>query len=398
MTNHATIASSADRREKTVAIVCNTLPPYRLHAHRRFASELEGVRLLTINTHQDATRDWSVSLPESIGLVDVSDGDRGSAGQLREWRKGGRVIDTLERERADAVVMNGYNDAGRLRTIRWCRRHGVPCFLWGDSNINSAHRGGALTQAIKRLYVPKVVAWSAGCFACGRLGKEYWEHYGADPSRVFISPYEPDYGQVWGLTDAEIDEARQRYGLAEGRRRIVYCGRLTEVKRVDLLIEAFVALAAERPDWDLVILGDGELRSELAAAVPPELKDRVVWTGFVAEQQDVSKIYRASDVLALPSRYEPWALVVNEAAAAGMAIVATDAVGAAAELVRDGVNGRVIPRDNGEALKDALLEVTAAENTDRMKAASAEVLDAWRRNGDPVEGLREALRSVGIES
>jgi glycosyltransferase involved in cell wall biosynthesis len=162
------------------------------------------------------------------------------------------------------------------------------------------------------------------------------------------------------------------------------------------LIDAFLAIAERRSEWDLVIVGDGPLRGELERKVPAALRSRVIWTGFHDEQSTVNAIYRASDVLVLPSDYEPWAVVINEAAAAGMAIVSSNVVGAAAELVRDGVNGRLFPPGDLGQLTACLLDVTDSSRTEMMKGASAEVLKEWRKRGDPVEGLREAMRSVGV--
>jgi glycosyltransferase involved in cell wall biosynthesis len=88
--------------------------------------------------------------------------------------------------------------------------------------------------------------------------------------------------------------------------------------------------------------------------------------------------------------------VINEAAAAGLAIVSSTVPGAAAELVRDGVNGRVFPSGNLPALTTALADVTALDHIDAMKAASATVLADWRRRGDPVQGLRSALRLADV--
>ena len=88
--------------------------------------------------------------------------------------------------------------------------------------------------------------------------------------------------------------------------------------------------------------------------------------------------------------------MINEAPAAGLAIVSTDVAGASAELVRDGINGRLFPAGNLPQLTAALLDVTATENIERYKNASKEVLDDWRKRSDPIDGLRRALRSVGI--
>jgi glycosyltransferase involved in cell wall biosynthesis len=83
--------------------------------------------------------------------------------------------------------------------------------------------------------------------------------------------------------------------------------------------------------------------------------------------------------------------VINESAAAGMAIVATRVVGAAPELVRDGVNGRIVPPGDPGAMAAALRDATDPATLRRMRAASAQVLEQWRSAGDPVAGLRRAL-------
>jgi glycosyltransferase involved in cell wall biosynthesis len=131
--------------------------------------------------------------------------------------------------------------------------------------------------------------------------------------------------------------------------------------------------------------------------VPERLRARVVWTGFLGVQADVTAVYRLSDVLVLPSDFEPWALVVNEAVAAGLAVVASDAVGAALELVQDGVNGYLFPAGDVAVLTDRLLKVTDQANLHRMKAASPQVLADWRAKADPVNGLRAALHSAGLD-
>jgi glycosyltransferase involved in cell wall biosynthesis len=101
-------------------------------------------------------------------------------------------------------------------------------------------------------------------------------------------------------------------------------------------------------------------------------------------------------VLVIPSHREAWAVVVNEAVAAGLAVVASSIVGAAVELVQDGVNGRIFPSGDVTALTECLLDVTADDRTDTMKAASAAALQQWRRRADPVVGLRDALQHAGL--
>ena len=193
-------------------------------------------------------------------------------------------------------------------------------------------------------------------------------------------------------------KTRARLGLSPDRRRLVYSGRLVDVKRVDLVIDAFNSVAPQRPAWDLVIVGDGPLRGSLEQRIKPELRNRVIWTGYLSKQGDVAAIYRCSDALVLASEYEPWAVVVNEAAAAGLALLCSDVVGAAAELLRDGRNGRMFPTGNLDALREAMLDVTDASKIDAYRAASPEVLKEWRELADPVAGLVKALREAKVLS
>src|SRR5690606_26573335 len=138
-------------------------------------------------------------------------------------------------------------------------------------------------------------------------------------------------------------KAQAQYQLRPDRRYFLYSGRLAPVKRVDTLLDAFIQIAAERPDWDLLIVGGGPLEASLKARVPEQLRDRVAWTGFIGDPDELAAVYACADVFILPSSYEPWAVVVCEAAAAGLPILASEVVGAAGELCRNGVNGWLFP-------------------------------------------------------
>jgi glycosyltransferase involved in cell wall biosynthesis len=383
-----------------VAIISNAQTPYRLHLHRRIAREIPEIQLWSVFTHETSNAPWAFADPQEIGPVSFGKGESSDdqpkpSRAPREWRRAGRIIKWMRSQNVRFVVMMGYNDAGRVRIIRWCRKNGIPCWLFGDSNILCDHESG-MKATLKRILVGQVVQWCDGILSCGTLGRDYFAKYGADPNRCFYFPYEPDYDLIQSQTPQEIEAVRQRFDLDPARRRIVFSGRLTRVKRADLLIDAFAALAAARPDWDLLVIGDGELKESLATRLGPALACRSKWTGFLDDQATVGALYRLSDVLVLPSDHEPWALVINEAAAAGLAIVSSHVVGASAELVRDGINGRIFAAGDLKGLTDCLLDVASPAKTDAMKAASAQILSDWRRRGDPVAGLRNALAASGI--
>jgi glycosyltransferase involved in cell wall biosynthesis len=309
-----------------------------------------------------------------------------------EWLKAGRIIRWLREAKVKAVALGGYNDLGRLRLIHWGASHGVPVLFFADSNIAGDATAG-WRAAVKRFLLPPILRRCAAVLPCGSRGREYFTKYGVDSAECFYFPYEPDYAP---FREGPIDLSSHAPFFPTGRRRLLFCGRLVAEKRPDLVLDAFTAIAVQRPDWDLVMLGSGPLSDSLRTRVPEVLRSRVVWTGFVGAVKEVASVFRACDVLVLPSDYEPWAVVVNEACAAGLALVCTSVVGAAAELVCDGVNGRLFPPGDGQALQAALLDVTDAGKLTSMKGASARVLNAWQQRGDPVAGFRRALEFVRV--
>jgi len=381
-----------------VAMISRSLPPYRVYVHRRIVEGIPQINLHSLVTH--ALHRWDCPPPDEIRPMEFGDEgpDRNKITPgtlLRDWQRAGRIIDWIGKSNIRAVIVEGYFDLARLRILHWCHRTGLPCFLTGDSNIRG-DTAGFPKSWLKRIVVSRVVSWVQGVMPCGTLGEAYFLKYGADPKRVFYYSREPDCEMIQQLPLDVIARTQKEFGLHDDRRRIVYCGRLVPIKRVDLAIDAFAAIARDRPQWDLVVIGDGQCEDELKKRVPSDLHDRIIWTGFIADPQQIAAIYRASDILVLPSDFEPWALVILEAAAAEMAIISSYAVAAAAEVVREGVNGGIFDVGDLDGLIQRMQTVTQDDRIDDMKAASAQLLNDWRTRADPVEALREALKTVGV--
>ncbi len=135
---------------------------------------------------------------------------------------------------------------------------------------------------------------------------------------------------------------------------VLYAGRLSPEKGVDVLIEA----AARRPGLRVEIAGDGPARPELEAlAAARGLGGRVRFHGHLPPEE-LARLRRRCAVAAVPSRWhENMPLVVLEAFAAGLPVVATD-LGGLPELIEDGVDGRCVPAEDPEALGEALEALT----------------------------------------
>jgi glycosyltransferase involved in cell wall biosynthesis len=130
---------------------------------------------------------------------------------------------------------------------------------------------------------------------------------------------------------------RSAWGAADGEALVVSCvGRLAPEKNLPTLLAAFDAIRVRSPRARLVLVGDGPLRASLQAARPD-----VVFAGQRAGL-DLAAHYASSDLFLFPSRTETFGNVTTEAMASGLPVVAFDYAGAA-QLVRDGHSGRLVP-------------------------------------------------------
>jgi len=148
--------------------------------------------------------------------------------------------------------------------------------------------------------------------------------------------------------DLSREECRRRFGIGPDQKVVLYVGSLSAYKSPDTLLSAFGRLAPENPDACLVMLGDGPLREGLASESRRlGIEGQVKLPGFVSEE-DKLRYYRAADIFTLPSLGDAFGLVLLEAAAFGLPLVATD-LEVFRPLVEDGRNGRLFrPRDEAD--------------------------------------------------
>jgi glycosyltransferase involved in cell wall biosynthesis len=152
---------------------------------------------------------------------------------------------------------------------------------------------------------------------------------------------------------AEVDraEARIALGLSSDGPVVLFVGRLTAVKRLDRLLEAFAEVRDRVGDAVLVVAGDGDLAEEVRSAAT-SLGEAVVLLGW---QTDIARLYASADLVVISSDNEGMPVTLLEAAMAGVPGVTTN-VGSAAEVVEHGVTGLVVPPDAG-ALASAMVEL-----------------------------------------
>lgn len=148
-----------------------------------------------------------------------------------------------------------------------------------------------------------------------------------------------------------IPETTEVFNI-EKRQRIIGMGRLVPQKGFDLLIEAFVHVAAKFPEWQLVIYGEGEQRAKLEGMIEKEaLQGRVQLPGVTREpRRELSE----SSIFVLSSRFEGFGRVLAEAMACGLAVISFDCPSGPSEILRSGKDGVLIENISSQDLAQEL--------------------------------------------
>jgi glycosyltransferase involved in cell wall biosynthesis len=192
---------------------------------------------------------------------------------------------------------------------------------------------------------------------------------GVDESKIFVYPQcSKDYTSI-------VPEKMELDAELKDKKIILYCGRLTKVKGLNILIEAIHKLNLMMEDTHLVILGRGPLEDECRQmAVNLDVKN-ISFMGHV-EVPIKAFFYKKCNVFVAPSLfynggYEPWGLVVNEAMAFGKPVIGTTAVGSAFDLIVNGKNGFMVEEGNPDELCEALYNILSNDKIeDKMGLTS----------------------------
>ncbi|MEZ2345802.1 glycosyltransferase family 4 protein [Terriglobus sp. RCC_193] len=296
----------------------------------------------------------------------------------------------------DALWVHGYSTVNALHALLAAKALGIPVLLRTDSWLGERPRT-ANKLRLKRLFFDALRHFVNGILAVGQRNATYWKHYLGEQFPVFLMPYAVDnaYFSQRTIQAAPLrSEMQKELGLDPGRPVILYASKLIRRKNADQLLEAFLQLrdrTTQRPY--LLIVGDGELREmlEQRTAASGATED-VRFTGF-RNQSELPRFFDLSSVFVLPARHEAYGLIVNEAMAAGLAVVVSDDVGCADDLVFNGENGYVYPVGNVDALRDALEKSLRSGEAARMGQRSREIISGWSYTEDLI-ALKQALRSV----
>jgi glycosyltransferase involved in cell wall biosynthesis len=301
------------------------------------------------------------------------------------------VVGALMDARPEVVVVSGWSTFAAQAAIAWCGVRDVPYLLVVESHDEGPRPGWR--RKVKGTVVPPIVERAAGLLVTGTLARDSMIARGAHPERVRVFANTVDVERFGDRVDglaASRPELRRALGANVDDVVVLSVARLASEKGLDVLVRAVAAAADSR--LLLVVAGEGPERGRLLASAK-ELGVRLALTGDV-DWERIVELYAAADVFALLSDREPWAVVVNEAAACGLPLVLSDRVGAAHDLLHDGENGRLVEAGDVSAAASALRELASDPELRRSWGARSRELAADWGYGPSVEGFLDAVREA----
>lgn len=305
----------------------------------------------------------------------------------------GAVGDAIVATRPDAVIVPGWHSMFYLRAIAACRRAGIPVLYRGDSNLLSGPRG--LTRLPWSIRTRAALKMFDGYLSVGTPIREYLRHFGAPEPLIFDSPHCVDNayfasgaGRV--SDNGARDQARQEMGAGPDDFLVLFAGKFIERKRPMDVIQAAARLGR---NVVVAMAGNGPLMDATRDAAK-RLDVRVAWCGFL-NQAAMPGALAAADCVAVPSRWESWGLIVNEALAAGTPCVVSSGVAAAADLVRENVSGAVYQPGDVDGLAVSLRGVRDAVRAGAITADTCRDTVAPFSFERAADGVVAATRRVG---
>ncbi len=323
-----------------LVIITEIIAPYRVPVFNSLAAHGEvDLHVLFLAETDPKLRQWTIPKDEIRFSYHVLPSFRLRLGNLSLLVNRG-LDGALRQARPYAILCGGYNYPSSWQAAFWARKRSIPFLLWTESNA-ADHRGRSpLVEYLKR----KFLGQCRGFVVPGEASKLYLQQLGLPAERIFKAPDAVDnelFTQSARIARTNAAAVRRRINVPE--RYFLNVGRLIRAKGVFDLLEAYANLDEEtRAAVGLVFVGEGDARGELIKRASSIRPGTVKFSGFVQKDQ-LAEFYALADALVFPTHSDPWGLVVNEAMACSLPVIASNVAGCVSDLIEDGWNGFVVP-------------------------------------------------------
>ena len=283
----------------------------------------------------------------------------------------------------DFFIFNGYNTKEFLLFFMLSWLYKGKKFIALDSDTQYKTVTGP-KRVIKSIYLqtifrqPFVLGFAGG----SKTHKDLFRKYGMEEERIFLMPM-------------MVNNEKFEYSKKKRKRSpftFLYVGRIIPHKNVEMLIKSFIEAFGGSEDVELKIVGTGESFEWLHKKYSVNRNISFEGPKF---GQDLVDAYHASNVLVIPSLYEPWGLVVNEALSAGLPVLASNRVGAVYDLIENRDTGFIFDPEKPEELKMLMQKMFEDEDLyEKHSSNAAKLMKEYWNYGLYRKNLEEAVKYV----
>ena len=260
------------------------------------------------------------------------------------------LIDEILYWQPDALLLYGWKYKSHLKVLKYFKNK-IPVFFRGDSHL--LDKKNIISDTLRKVVLKWVYRKIDFAFYTGKNNKVYFIKAGLNENHLIWAPHAVDNNRFSAYNEENNTKAMElRYQLAIPQNAVVvlYASKMESKKQPLMLLD--IAANSSSKDLHFIFAGNGEHEEEIKASA--KRNKNIHYLPF-QNQTQMPVLYRAADIFCLPSiREETWGLAINEAMVCGCAIIASNKVGSAADLIQSGVNGFVFDAKNQEELKQIL--------------------------------------------
>ncbi len=279
----------------------------------------------------------------------------------------------------DAILVYGWAYSSHLKVLKHFKGK-IPIWFRGDSTLLDSKNN--IKSILRKLFLKWVYRYIDKAFYVGTANKNYFSAYGLKEKQLTFAPHAIDNQRFSENRSVEAVKLREKLNIDAADNLILFAGKFEQKKSPGILLNAFIAL--NQPGMHLLFAGNGVLEETLKSTVEdlkilnPSLSKRIHFMDFQNQTQMLA-LYQACNLFCLPSQGpgETWGLAINEAMAAGKAILVSDKVGCATDLVKDNENGFIFKSGDISDLKNKLDKLNNKTTLHQFGNRSQSIIAEW---------------------
>ncbi|MCC8425740.1 glycosyltransferase family 4 protein [Mucilaginibacter sp. UR6-11] len=286
------------------------------------------------------------------------------------------LISQITNWQPDELLVYGWAFKSHLSTMRHFKNK-IPVLFRGDSTLLDEKPG--FKNLLRAFYLRWVYKYIDYALYTGTNNKAYFKKYGLSEKQLIFVPHSVDNERFANQRTNEVAALKQQLNISHDDLIVLFAGKLEKKKDPEALLRSFINLAA--PGVHLLFVGNGFLEKSLKERAARS--ENIHFMDF-QNQNIMPVVYQACDIFCLPSAGpgETWGLAVNEAMACAKAILASDKVGCAVDLVNNEVNGCIHEANSEVSLSEklSLLIYKTKQELSAMGLKSAQFIKNWDIN------------------